>query len=120
MTHYNNLAEVLLDKDNFPPAGGLFFEKSFFNDTKLKDLKNSRYWVMSSKEAMELDYIEDERGARIPVTLKDFNVKKILDIQIFEGIIDLKLENSPELSLDQVDVFVEAILYYLENDDFMD
>jgi hypothetical protein len=67
----------------------------------------------------EFDYIEDERGGRIPITLKDFNVKK-LDIQIFKGIIDLKLENHPELSLDQVDVFVEAILYYLENDDFMD
>ena len=38
----------------------------------------------------------------------------------FQGIIDLKMENNPELSLEDTDVFIEAILYYLENDDFLD
>jgi hypothetical protein len=120
MTHYKNLMEILLDKDNYPPAGSLFFEKSFWNETKLKDLKNSQYWVMPSKEAKELDYIEDERGERTPITLKDFNVKRLLDVQTFKDIIELKLENHPELSLENIDVFVEAILYYLEHDDFLD
>jgi hypothetical protein len=120
MTHYNNLEEVLLDKDNYPPAGRIFLEKSFFNESKIKDLQYSQYWIMSSKESMELDFVEDERGERIPVTLKDFNVKRLLDIQTFKGIIDIKLENHPDITLEQIDVFVEAILYYLEHDDFMD
>jgi hypothetical protein len=115
MTHYNNLAEVLLDKDNYPGAGGIFFEKS-----KIDDLKDSQYWIISSQEERGLHYIEDERGNSIPITLKDFNVKSLLDIQTFQDIIELKLENHPELSLDQVDVFLEALLYYLEHDDFMD
>ena len=38
----------------------------------------------------------------------------------FQGIIDLKMENNPELSLEDTDVFIEAIIYYLDNDDFLD
>jgi hypothetical protein len=115
MTHYNNLSEVLLDKENYPNAGRIFIEKS-----KINDLENAQYWVIASKEAKELDYVEDERGSRIPITLRDFNVKSLLDIQTFRAIIELKLENHPELSLNKIDVFVKAILYYLEHDDFMD
>jgi hypothetical protein len=83
-------------------------------------LKNSQYWIVSSKEAKELDYVEDEHGARIPVTLINFDIKRLLDIQTFQDIIENKIEHNKNLSLDQVDVFVEAILYYLEYDDFLD
>jgi hypothetical protein len=103
-----------MDKDNYPNAGGLYIEKS-----KTGDLQNARYWVVSAKEEKEEGYITDERGY-MPVILRDFDVKSLLDIQIFQDIIDLKMENNPELKLEQTDVFLEAILYYLEHDDFMD
>jgi hypothetical protein len=114
MKNYENLAELIMDKDNYPNAGGLYIEKS-----KIDDLKNAHYWVISSKEEKEEGYITDERGER-PVLLKDFDVKSLLDIQTFEDIIDLKMNNNPELKLEQTYGFLEAILYYLEHDDFMD
>jgi hypothetical protein len=115
MKQYNNLSEIILDKDNYPNAGRVFIEKS-----KLNDMKNSNYWIISSQESRDMDYIEDERGNQIPVILKDFNVKRLLDVQTFQDIIDLKIENNPNIKLGQTDVFFEAIMYYLENDDFMD
>ena len=115
MKHYKNLSELIKDKDNYPNTGRVYIQK-----LKINDLKNAEYWVISSKEAKEQDYIEDERGSRTPVSLIEFNVKSFLDIQTFQDIIDLKLENNPELSIEQTDVFVEAIDYYLENDDFLD
>ena len=115
MTHYKNLLELIQDKNNYPNAGRVWIQKS-----KLDDLKNAEYWVISSKEAKEQDFIEDERRARIPISLVDFGVKSFMDVQIFQDIIALKMENNPELSLEDTDVFIEAIIYYLENDDFLD
>ena len=115
MTHYKNLLELIQDKDNYPNAGRVYIQKS-----KIDDLENAEYWVISSKEAKEQDYIEGERGSRIPMSLVNFNVISFLDVQTFMGIIDLKMENNPELSLEDTDVFIDAIIYYLENDDFLD
>ena len=115
MTHYKNLSELIRDKDNYPIQGRIYFQKS-----KINDLANAEYWVISSKEAKEQDYIEDERGGRTPESLANFDVKSLLDIQTFQDIIILKLENNPELSIEETDVFLEAIVYYLENDDFLD
>jgi hypothetical protein len=115
MEHYNNLSELIQDKDNYPNAGRVYVQKS-----KIDDLKHAEYWVISSKEAKEQDYVEGERSSIIPISLVDFNVISFLDIQTFQDIIDLKLENHPYLSIDQTDVFLEAIIYYLENDDFLD
>jgi len=70
MTHYKNLLELIQDKENYPNAGRVWIQKS-----KIADLKNAEYWVMSSKEAKAQDYIEDERGSRIPLSLVDFGVK---------------------------------------------
>ena len=113
MKQYESLSEIILDKDNYPNAGRVYIEK-------LNDMKRPKYWIVSSIEAKELDYFEEEGGSRIPISLKDFNVKSLLNVQTFQDIIDLKIENNPELKLSQTDVFLEAILYYLENDDFLD
>jgi hypothetical protein len=113
MKQYNSLYELILDLRNYPIQGGIYFEKSKFDD-----LKKSKYWVTASKEEKEEGWLDD--GSFIPVILKDFNVKKLLDIQTFQGIIDLKMENNPNIKLEETDIFLEAILYYLENDDFLD
>jgi len=115
MTHYKNLSELIKDRDNYPNAGKVYIQKS-----KIDDLANAEYWVISSKEAKEQDYVEGERGARIPVSLVEFEVKSFLDVQTFHDIILLKLENNPQLSIEKTDIFLEAITYYLENDDFLD
>jgi hypothetical protein len=108
MVHYNNLSEIIMDKENYPIQGGVFIEKS-----KLDDMKNANYWIISSKESRDMDFVD-------PVTLDNFNVKSLLDVQTFKGIIELKIENDSNIKLEQTDVFLEAFLYYLENDDFLD
>jgi hypothetical protein len=115
MTHYENLSELIKDKDNYPNAGGLYIQKS-----KLSDIENAEYWIVSSKEGKEQGYIFGERGEMIPESLVECNVKSLLDIQVFKGIIDNKIEHNPNLTLEETSVFVEAINYYLENDDFLD
>jgi hypothetical protein len=115
MTHYKKLSELIRDKDNYPNAGGLYIQKS-----KLNDIENAEYWIVSSKEGKEQGYIFGERGEMIPESLMEYNVKSLLDIQTFKGIIENKLEHNSKLSIEQTDVFLEAIVYYLENDDFLD
>lgn len=115
MKHYTSLSELVKDKDSYPSSGRIFAQR-----VKFDDLANSEYWIVSSQEAKMLDYIEDERGARIPVSLASFDVKRLLDVQTFQDIIDNKLEHNPNLSLEKTDIFLEAIIYYLENDDFLD
>lgn len=63
---------------------------------------------------------EGDRGAMIPLILKDNDVKRLFDVQTFEDIILNKMEHNDALSLEDTDVFLEAICYYLENDDFLD
>ena len=115
MTHYKNLSELIKEIVNCSIQGRIYFQKS-----KIDDLTNAEYWVISSKEGKEVDYIEDKGGRMTPEPLVKFDVKSLLDIQTFQDIIDLKLENNPELSIEETDVFLEAIIYYLENDDFLD
>ncbi len=115
MEHYRNLSELIKDKNSYPPSGRVFIQKS-----KMNDIINAEYWVISSKEALEQDFEEDENGARIPISLAKFDVRRFLDVQIFKDIIDNKIEHNPNLTLEQTSIFAEAINYYLENDDFLD
>lgn len=115
MKHYKSLSELIKDKDNYPLSGRVFIQKS-----KIDDIANAEYCVISSKESLEQDFVEDETGARTPISLVEFGVKRFLDVQIFKDIIDNKIEHNPHLTLEQTPVFVEAINYYLENDDFLD
>jgi len=115
MKHYKNLPELINDKNDYPPSGRVFIKKS-----KINDIVNAEYWVISSKESLEQDFEENEKGARIPISLVKFDVMRFLDVQIFKDIIDNKIEHNPELSLNEIPVFAEAIMYYLENDDFLD
>lgn len=115
MKKYKNLSELVKDKNNYPDAGSVYAQKS-----KLNDLIDSEFWIIPSKEGRDLEYIEDDRGAQIPEIIYAFGVKRILDVQILQDIIDNKLEHNSTLSLDDTDVFLEAIEYYLENDDFLD
>jgi hypothetical protein len=115
MKHYKNLSELIKDKSDYPLSGRVFIQKS-----KMNDIANAEYWVISSKESLEQDFEEDENGARIPVSLVEFNVRRLLDVQILKNIIENKLEHNPDLTLDQTPIFAEAINYYLENDDFLD
>ncbi len=115
MRHYKNLSELIQDKDNYPLSGRVFIQKS-----RINDIINAEYWVISSKESLEQDFEEDESGARTPISLVKFDVRRFLDVQIFKDIIDNKIEHNPNITLEQTSVFVEAINYYLENDDFLD
>ena len=115
MTHYKKISELIKDKNNYPNAGQIWIQKS-----KINDLENAEYWIMSSEEEGELPFRIGENGSTIPEPIFDFGVKSFLDVGTFQDIIDNKLEHNPDLSLDNLSVFIEAIVYYLENDDFLD
>lgn len=84
------------------------------------DLTNSQYWILSSKEQKDEDMIEVD-GECVPESVAPYHAKSFLSVGTFQDIIEVKLSNNPNLSVNMdADVFIEAINYYLENDDFMD
>lgn len=46
--------------------------------------------------------------------------QNFLFVDTFQDIIDNLLDNNPQFSIDDTDLIIKAINYYLENDDFMD
>jgi hypothetical protein len=115
MKHYQNLKDLLSDRNNLPVQGPVFIQ-----EVRQRDIENAEYWVMSSKEKKELPFRMGKNGDTIPETIFDFNVKSFLSIQTLQDIIVNKLEHNPNLNISDVTFFVEAINYYLENDDFLD
>ena len=115
MKQYNNLSELLMDRDNYPSNGRLYIEKA-----KVCDIQNARYWLMSRKEVKAQGYAKNS-SRRIPVSLQDRNVEHFMGLWTFEYIIDLKMGNIPGISSAGSLMFVEAaLMYYLQNNRFMD
>ena len=74
---------------------------------------------ISSKEEKDENLIETEFGL-IPESLVAYDVSDFLFVDTFQDIIDNLLDNNPQFSIDDIDLIIKAINYYLENDDFMD
>ncbi len=94
------------------PPGGIYIESA-----KKDNIGEAQFWFIPSKEAKEQDIIETEFG-NVPESLVEFKVKRFLDIQTFQDIIELKMEKESSLKLENTTDFIEAIDFYLENDDF--
>ncbi len=115
MQHFNTIADLIASYNTLAYPGRIYYELIQRND-----YTKSQFWVMSSKEQKEENIVE-VNGEWIPESVALHNVKSFMSVGTFQDIIEVKLSNNPDLSVNNdTDVFITAIHYYLENDDFMD
>ncbi|YCI29941.1 hypothetical protein M1E08_03400 [Erwinia sp. PK3-005] len=84
-----------------PDVGWIYVEPSFDLQSE-NDIRKGSYFLADNEDE-EMDY-EDNYGT-------------FLEAPIFKAIIQNKLENN---SSSNEEDFLEAVVYYLENDDFLD
>lgn len=114
MKHYESIQQPMKDYKNLSYPGRVYIEGD-----KKNNYRKSQFWVLSSKEAKDQDWIENVYGF-IPKSLSKLNAYSFLDVGTFQDIINNTMERNPSLSINDIDIFIEAINYYLENDDFQD
>ncbi|NDO83942.1 hypothetical protein CJP72_25395 [Citrobacter sp. NCU1] len=83
-----------------PKVGGFYVDNNFLNKKAI--INNSNYYVPQSEE--EDDDMEDV-------------YKTWLEFPTFTAIIENKLEHHPDATKDDL---LDAVVYYLEEDDFLD
>lgn len=114
MQNIKTFSELVSSYKTLPYPGRIFMEQR--HESNFQD---SQFWVLSSKEEKDENLIETEFGL-IPESLVAYDVSEFLFVDTFQDIIDNLLENNPQFSIDDTDIIIKAINYYLENDDFMD
>ncbi|WP_034915749.1 hypothetical protein [Erwinia sp. 9145] len=94
--------EELLEKcGSLPDVGWLYVEESF-NLNSIEDIKKRKYYIVENEDE-EIDCEE--------------NYGTFLEAPIFKAIIENKLEHHPNSDKNEL---LNAVIYYLENDDFLD
>ncbi|MDR2906096.1 MAG: hypothetical protein LBU73_09095 [Helicobacteraceae bacterium] len=114
MQHYKSIQQLIEDYKNLSYPGRIYIE-----GREKVNYSKSEFWILSSKEAKDQDIIETEYGS-VPESLVEYKATSFLDVGTFQDIIDNKLEHNPTLSTKDFDVLINAIDYYLDNDDFQD
>ncbi|MBW1253206.1 DUF7716 domain-containing protein [Pantoea allii] len=97
----NGFDELLKKCHELPDVGWLYVGESFDLESK-KDINEGRYFIAQDEDE-EMDFEE--------------NYGTFLEAPIFKAIIENKLEHHPDSDRDD---FFNAVIHYLENDDFMD
>lgn len=97
----NGFNELLQMKDGLPDVGWLYVAPSFSLSSE-EDIVNGSYYIAENEDE-EMDF-EDNYGT-------------FLEAPIFKAVIDNKLEHSPASGSVEL---LEAVRYYIENDDFQD
>ena len=101
-TGFTNLLKISKNIPNFEVW--YIFVDSDFDDTK-KCIESANYYLSeTTEEDDDMDEQEDK-------------YRSWLDYAIFLDIIDNKLDHHPNASEDDL---IEAVIYYLEEDDFLD
>lgn len=105
MKNINGFDELLKHAKNkmLPDSGWIYVNKNF--DLKATtDFFNGLYLIPENRdESFEME--------------ENDNIKTLLESPTLSDIIDNKFEHHPESSNDEL---LEAIIYYLEEDDFLD
>lgn len=114
MEYYVSIELLIKNYNNLLYPGRIYVE----GDKKINFVE-SQFWVLSSKESKNQNWVETEYGT-IPESLLKFGVCSFLDVGTFQDIIETKLEQCPSLSINNIDILIKAIDYYLKNDDFQD
>ena len=112
MEHFKSIKLLISNYKNLLYPGRIYIEGK-----KKRNFVESQFWVLSSKEIKDQNWIETEYGA-IPESLVKFRVCSFLDVGTFQDIIESKLEHDPSLTINNIEILIKAINYYLENDDF--
>lgn len=115
MQYFKTFSELIASYKTLVYPGRIYFEIS-----KKSNFTKSQFWILSSKEQKDDDMVEVD-DEYVPASIASYHVKSFLSVGTFQDIINVKLSNNPELSINtDINVFIEAINYYFENDDFMD
>jgi len=93
--------ELLKKCNELPDVGWLYVEESFDLESR-NDIENGKYYIAENEDE-EMDFEE--------------NYGTFLESPILKDIIGNKLEHHPKSSKDDL---LDAAVYYLENDDFLD
>ena len=91
---------LLAIQKGLPNVGGFFVDKNFSNDRSV--IKNAEYYLAESEE-------EDED--------MEYDYATWIEYPTFKAIIENKLEHHPAASNEEL---LDAVIYYLEMDDFLD
>lgn len=110
--HYLTFDKILEDYKNLHYPGRVYIE-----GIKKDNFLETQYWCIASKQAKNEEQIETEFGT-VPESLVPFKAKSLLDTGTFQDIIENKIENCPTIKLTDTAVFLDALNYYLNNDDF--
>ncbi|WP_416412179.1 hypothetical protein [Pantoea sp. App145] len=94
---FDGLLSVYKD---LPKVGGFYVDEDFISKKSI--IESANYYLAESEE--EDDDMEDD-------------YKTWLEYPTFKAIIQNKLEHHPKSSKDEL---LNAVVYYLENDDFLD
>jgi hypothetical protein len=97
----NGFDELLKKWSELPDVGWLYVEESFDLESR-DDIENRKYYIAENEDE-EMDFEE--------------NYGTFLESPILKAIIENKLEHHPKSSKDDL---LDAVVYYLENDDFLD
>ena len=101
MKTINGFDELLANVNALPDAGWLYVDTDFDLESK-SDILQKKYYLAET-EGEEMDFEE--------------NFGTFVEAPIFRAIIENKLEHHPEA---EKSALLNAVIYYLENDDFLD
>jgi hypothetical protein len=101
MKEFHGFDELLKTQGQDLGTWWIYTKREFINNSR-DDILNATFYVPENDdEEME----------------SDGNLGDWLEVQTFKGIIINKLEHHPDASRDDL---LEAVIYYLEKDDFLD
>jgi hypothetical protein len=106
MIFINELAALIAQYESLDKFGTLFMNLDEWSSTPEK----TKFLLLIGD-----DELEDLNEGHIPVLARNNNMRYFLDVEIFQSIIYLQVENKSKSNLDD---FIRAINYYLEYDDF--
>ncbi|HEI8866652.1 TPA: hypothetical protein SLG40_002160 [Serratia odorifera] len=100
MKTVNGFKELLAIYKGLPKVGGFFVDEGFVN--RAEHIETARYYL--AETPYEDDDMEDD-------------YKTWLEYPTFRAIIENKIEHNPGVGEKEL---LQAVVYYLENDDFQD
>ena len=115
MKHYKSLKELLTDWEQLPSLGTIYAKS--LNES---EIENQGYWVYSNEEQEKEETIETKNGDLIPKSLQNHKARSVFETATLKAIIKNKLKHNPKLTISSTNEFIDAINYYLDNDDFLD
>lgn len=101
MKTLSGLASLIQERAHLPDCGWIYIDKGFDTESRADILKGQYYIAENDDDEMHLE----EKNSTF------------LEAPMFNAIVENTLSHNTSAGTNE---FIEAILYYLENDDFQD